>query len=158
MAINKINKYGLESKAVALKTDDKSFTEIARVLSIDSKHQISESSVQRFFASLESAKRDVVQKSDKLKSKLVEAEINTLQEALECIEDLRGICQEAKAAGDLRTAILAVDSIYKGLDILNKQLGKYQTTTNNQFNFTEVNIDSARERIISRLASLAPKK
>lgn len=157
MAINKLNKYGLEPRAQALKDNGNTLEEIAQALSLESKKQISLSSVYRFFASRESDKREVVQKSDKLKSKLVEAEINTLQEALECIEDLRGICQEAKAAGDLRTAILAVDSIYKGLDILNKQLGKYQTT-NNQFNFTEVNIDSARERIISRLASLAPKE
>lgn len=158
MAINKINKYGLESKAVALKKDDKSFTEIARILSLDSKRQISESSVQRFFASLDSDKREAVQKSDKLKTKLVEAEINTLQEALEAIEVLKDICQEAKLTGDLKTAILAVEGIYKGLDMINKLLNKYQTTTNNQFNFTEVNIDSARERIISRLASLAPKE
>lgn len=158
MAVNKLNKYGLESKAVALKKDGKSFTEIASELSLVSNKQISVSSVQRFFASRESDKLEAVQKSDKLKVKLVEAEINTLQEALECIEELKAICREAKLTGDLKTAILAVESIYKGLDMINKLLNKYQTTTNNQFNFTEVNIDSARERIISRLASLAPKE
>jgi len=35
---------------------------------------------------------------------------------------------KAKENGDFRTAIMANDKIFTGLDIVNKVLGKYQTT------------------------------
>ena len=58
-----------------------------------------------------------------------------------CIEDLQEICAAAKEAGDLKTAILAIDSIYKGLDMLNKILGKYQATSQHMFSNSDVQIN-----------------
>ncbi|MGB3908245.1 MAG: hypothetical protein WBL02_07425 [Methanomethylovorans sp.] len=150
MTRHKIIRLNLQSQASDLKAAGKSLREISRILSEESGKSISYPSVMRYFEAVDRARVEVVEKSDKLKSRLVEAEIDTINEAMQCIEDLRGICQEAKAAGDLRVAILAIDSIYKGLDMLNKMLGKYQSTTN-QFNYAEVNIDSARDRIMGKL-------
>jgi len=45
-----------------------------------------------------------------------------------CIRELRSICKAAKDEGDNRTAVMAVDKVYTGLDIINKVLGKYQNT------------------------------
>lgn len=128
MAINKITKLNLETRAVDLRGHDKSFTQISEILSQESKETITSSSVQRFFASRDQAKVEAVEKSDQLKAKIAEAEINTIEEAMACIRELRSICKAAKDEGDNRTAVMAIDKVYTGLDIINKVLGKYQTT------------------------------
>ena len=157
MAINKIVKQGVESRAVLLYEKYKSYDKVAKGLSEVLGEPITKSTVQRYFATRDQEKQRAVEKSDQLKAKIAEAEINTVQGCLKCIEDLQDICKDAKEAGDLKTAILAIDSIYKGLDMLNKVLGKYQTLQQNQFNFMEVNLDGARERIISRIAGIASR-
>jgi hypothetical protein len=96
--------------------------------------------VQRFFASREKDKQIAVAKSDKLKAKVAEAEINTIDEAMACIDELKGICKDAKEERDYRTAIQAIDKIFAGLDIINKVLGKYQTAPQNIFSNSDVNI------------------
>ena len=151
MTRHKIIRLNLQSQASDLKAAGKSLREISKILTYESGNSISYPSVMRYFEAVDRAKVEVVDKSDKLKTRLVEAEIDTINETMQCIKVLKGICQDAKAVGDLRTCILAIDSIYKGLDMLNKILGKYQAATNNQFNYAEVNIDSAREHIMSRL-------
>lgn len=157
MAEHKIVRYCLQSRASQLKAEKKSYRDIAKILSRESGHSVSNTSVQRYFEAMDQAKVEVVERSDRLKAKLVEAEFNTVAGCVTCIEDLQEICAAAKEAGDLKTAVLAIDSIYKGLDMLNKILGKYQTGPQNQFNFMEVNIDGARDRIISRITSLASR-
>ncbi|WP_406660901.1 hypothetical protein V7O66_13840 [Methanolobus sp. ZRKC3] len=157
MAINKITKYALESRAVELRSKDKSHAEIAQTLSSESKQDIATSSVQRFFASHEKAKVQAVEKSDKLKAKVAEAEINTIDEAMACIDELKDICKKAKKEGDYRTAVQAIEKVYTGLDIINKVLGKYQTTPQVQFNFQEVNIDATRDKVVSRINSIAAR-
>ena len=157
MAEHKIVRYCLQSRVSQLKAEGKSYREIATIITKESGHNVSNTSVQRYFEAMDQAKVEVVEKSYKLKAKLVEAELDTVDGCVACIKDLQDICAAAKESGDLKTAILAIDSIYKGLDMLNKILGKYQSSQNNQFNFTEVNINSARERIISRISGIASK-
>jgi hypothetical protein len=128
MAINKIIKLNLESRAIELRGEDKSFAIIAKMLSDESKEKINESSVQRFFAARDQAVVQAVEKSDKLKAKVAEAEINTIDEAMKTVEELREISKLAKDAGDYRTAAIALDKVYTGLDIVNKVLGKYKVT------------------------------
>lgn len=158
MNINKITKHGLESRAIELRSHDKSHAEIARVLSAESKQDIATSSVQRFFASQEQAKILAVEKNDNLKAKVVEAEINTITECLGCITELKAICEIAKNEGNTKDAIQAIDKIYTGLDMLNKVLGKYPTGGPQvQFNFQEVNVDATREKITRRIDSIAAR-
>lgn len=160
MAVNKIIKFNLESRTIELRGtigNERSFADIAKILSDESKEDISQSSVQRFFASREQAKVQAVEKSDKLKAKVAEAEINTIDEAMACVDELKDICDKAKKAGDYRTAIQAIDKIFAGLDIVNKVLGKYQTSPQNVFNFNEVNIDATRDKVISRINGIAAR-
>jgi len=79
-------------------------------------------------ASREREKQIAVEKSNKLKAKVAEAEINTLTEAMACIDELKKICKASQEEGDNRTAIQAIDKIYTGLDIVNKVLGKYKVS------------------------------
>ncbi|WP_407356784.1 hypothetical protein [Methanolobus sp. WCC5] len=128
MTKNKIVSLDLESRAVSLKAQNKTFREIAFILSEESKQKISHSSVKRYFDSCEQAKVQAVEKSDKLQAKVAEAEINTLAEAMACIDELKKICKASQEEGDNRTAIQAIDKIYTGLDIVNKVLGKYKVS------------------------------
>jgi gas vesicle protein len=155
--INKLVKLGVESRAVELRGQDKSHSVIAKILSKETKETITTSSVQRFFASREQAKTQAVEKSDKLKAKVAEAEINTIDEAMTCIEEFKDICKLAKEEGDLKTAIQALEKVYTGLDIINKVLGKYQTAPQMQFNLTEVNVGATREKITGRINSIAAR-
>lgn len=162
MAINKITKFNLESRAIELRGllgNGKSHAEIARILSEESNHKITTSSVQRFFASREQAVVQAAEKSDKLKAKVAEAEINTIDEAMACVDELKDICDKAKEAGDYRTAIQAIDKIFAGLDIVNKVLGKYQTDPLVQVNnyHQEVNIAAVRDKVTRRVNSIATK-
>jgi hypothetical protein len=150
MATNKITRFKLEPLAEELRARNKSYAEIAAELCKVSKQEISVSSVQRFFTSNEQAKIKAVEKSDKLQAKVAEAEINTLTEAMACVDKLKDICEAAMNDGDHRTAILAVKEIYTGLDIVNKVLGKYKTSplvqVNNQQN-NVVNIATVKEKM-----------
>ena len=141
MAEHKIVRYCLQSRVSQLKAEGKSYREIATIITKESGHNVSNTSVQRYFEATDRAKVEVVEKSDRLKAKLVEAEFNTVSGCVTCIEDLQKICAAAKESGDLRTAILAIDSIYKGLDMLNKILGKYQTTSQHMFSNSDVQIN-----------------
>lgn len=138
---NKIIAAGLESRAIDLFSSGKTLREIASILSTDSKTDISYSSVKRFFDTCETTKVIEIEKSDQLKATIVEAEINTVQWCTQCIEDLQAICKDAKEAGDRRTAILAIDKIYVGLDMLNKIWGKYQLAPQHTFNNSDVQIN-----------------
>jgi hypothetical protein len=113
--------------------------------------------VQRFFASKEQAKVQAVEKSDILKARVAEAEINTIDEAMACVDELKDICSLAKEEGDLKTAVQAIDKIFTGLDIVNKVLGKYQTSPQNVFNFNEVNIDATRDKVVGRINGIAAR-
>lgn len=128
MARNKIVSLDLESRAIELKSQGRTFRDIASVLSEESKHEISHSSVKRFFDANDRAMVRVVEKTDKLKARVAEAEINTIDEVMECIDELKKICKAAQKDGDNRTAVLAVDKIFTGLDIVNKVLGKYKVS------------------------------
>lgn len=141
MAEHKIVRYCLQSRVSQLRAEGKSYREIATIITKESGHNVSNTSVQRYFEATDQAKVEVVEKSDRLKAKLVEAEFNTVSGCVTCIEDLQKICAAAKESGDLRTAILAIDSIYKGLDMLNKILGKYQTTSQHMFSNSDVQIN-----------------
>lgn len=148
MAINKIIKYQLESRAAELRDDNQSHAEMSETLSKESKHKITASTVQRYFKTIDKDKVELVEKNDQLKAKVVEAEINTINECMGCIAELKDICEIAKKEGNTKDAIQAINKIYTGLDMLNKVLGKYQTAPAVQVNFNEVNIDDKREQLI----------
>lgn len=157
MGTNKIIQYCLETRAKELREENKSFGNIATILSDESGQSIARSSVHRYFQSIEKDKAQLIEKNDKLKAKVVEAEINTINECLNCIVELKAICEIAKKEGNTKDAIQAIDKIYTGLDMLNKVLGKYPTGPQVQFNFQEVNVDATREKITRRIDSIAAR-
>ena len=123
---NKIQVLNLSDKAVQLRAEGLSFRQISTELTKRAKQPITYHVVQKFFSKREHDAIEVVGKSDKLKTKIVEAEINTIQECMKCLADLQEVFDRAMDEGDLRAAILATGEKWKGIDIINKVLGKYQ--------------------------------
>ena len=123
---NKIQVLNLSDKAVQLRAEGLSFIQISTELTKRANQPITYHVVQKFFSKREHDAIEVVGKSDKLKTKIVEAEINTIQECMKCLADLQEVFDRAMDEGDLRAAILATGEKWKGIDIINKVLGKYQ--------------------------------
>ena len=134
MQKTQIEKLGLQNKAIELRAT-MSFREVAKGLSKHSGKNITYDMVRNFFTYRDRDAVEVAAKQDKLKAKLVEGEINTIQGCVDCIDELKDICKKCKEEGDYRGAIQAIDKIYPALDMLNKVLGKYQNLPAPNVNF-----------------------
>jgi len=95
MRINNIIKFDLESRAKDLKGEGKTLEAISQTLTEESQNQISISTVYRYFDSNEKALVQAIEKSDKLKTKVVDAEINTITKRVEIIDHFLEISDQA---------------------------------------------------------------
>jgi hypothetical protein len=123
MKINNIVKLNLETQAKDLRAGGKSHAAIAKVLSQENNITITKDSVQRYFLADTGAKAEVIERSDKLKKKMVDAEISTINQRLEVILSLIAIGAEARADGDRRGAVLALRAATDALHKLDERLG-----------------------------------
>jgi hypothetical protein len=82
-----------------------------------------------------------VEKSHKLQEKKAEAEINTVEKRQRFISKLEKIADEAFEKGDLKGAIDALKEATSALNSLDKLLGKYETTPQNVFANSDVQIN-----------------
>src|SRR5665647_1593056 len=123
MKINNIVKLNLETRAKDLRANGKSFAAIAKVLSHENKITITKDSVQRYFLADTDAKAQVIERSDKLKKKIVDAEISTINQRMDVILSLIEIGAEARFEGDRRGAVLALRAATDALHKLDERLG-----------------------------------
>ena len=123
MKINNIVKLNLETRAKDLRAGGRSFAAIAKVLSQETKITITKDSVQRYLLADTDAKAQVIERSDKLKKKMVDAEINTINQRMEVILSLIEIGAEARLEGDRRGAVLALRAATDALHKLDERLG-----------------------------------
>lgn len=160
MRINNIVKYDLETRAKALKGEGKTLEEISKILSAESKTKISVSTVYRYFEANEKAMIQAIEKSDKLKAKVADAEINTITKRVEIIDEFLTIAEQALSCGDFRAAVMALRGATEAQDSLDERLGKLKAPTNtnniNILNMQEA-VSSARELLASRISSIAAR-
>lgn len=152
MRINNIVKYDLETRAKALKGEGKTLEEISKILSAESKTKISVSTVYRYFEANEKAMIQAIEKSDKLKAKVADAEINTITKRVEIIDEFLTIAEQALSCGDFRAAVMALRGATEAQDSLDERLGKLKAPTNtNNINILNIQeaINGARERFIN---------
>jgi DNA-binding transcriptional MerR regulator len=123
MKINNIVKLNLETRAKDLRAGGMSHADIAKVLSLENKFTITKDSVQRYFLADTGAKAEVIERSDKLKKKIVEAEISTIKQRMDVILSLIEIGSEARLEGDRRGAVLALRAATDALHKLDERLG-----------------------------------
>jgi len=159
MRINNIIKYDLETRAKALKGEGKTLEEISKILSAESKTKISVSTVYRYFEANEKAMIQAIEKNDKLKAKVADAEINTITKRVEIIDEFLTIAEQALSCGDFRAAVMALRGATEAQDSLDERLGKLkgpQPTNINILNVQEA-VSSARELLASRISGIAAR-
>ena len=159
MRINNIIKYNLETRAKALKGEGKTLEEISKILSAESKTKISVSTVYRYFEANEKAMIQAIEKSNKLKAKVADAEINTITKRVEIIDEFLTIAEQALSCGDFRAAVMALRGATEAQDSLDERLGKLkgsQPTSINILNVQEA-VSSARELLASRISGIAAR-
>jgi IS30 family transposase len=159
MRINNIIKYNLETRAKALKGEGKTLEEISKILSAESKTKISVSTVYRYFEANEKSLIQAIEKNDKLKAKVADAEINTITKRVEIIDKFLTIAEQALSCGDYRAAVMALRGATEAQDSLDERLGKLkgsQPTSINILNVQEA-VSSARELLASRISGIAAR-
>lgn len=125
MKINKIIELNLETRIKELRERNTIEEEIASILSKESNTTITRSCVHRYLAGQVRENRELIEKSNRLKEKVIELELDTVQARHELIKELRELAKQAKDEGDLRTAISGLEKAISGLDSLDKRLGKF---------------------------------
>lgn len=147
MRINNIIKFDLETQAKELKGEGKTLEEISQTLTEESKTPISLSTVFRYFGSNEKALVQAIEKSDKLQAKVADAEINTITQRVEIIDQFLKISEQALKAGDFRAAVMALRGATEAQDSLDKRLGKLKAPTNtNNINILNIQEQTAHAR------------
>jgi hypothetical protein len=121
MRINHIVKYNLESSARELKSQDKTFEEIASILSKNSNQKITTSCVFRYFKSNEFAINQVIETKEKLQVKVTKAEILTIERRIKRLDFLADRIDESE---DLHEISYATKVYNELVDSLAKELGR----------------------------------
>jgi len=130
--------------------------DIACTLSEESGQQITKSTVFRYFESNDKIAAQLIEKNDKLKVKVIETEINTIEKRIEIINSLLKIAEQAQECGDLRAAVLALRAATEAQDSLDSRLGKLKAPSNtNNINILNIQeeINGARESFIRSITS-----
>jgi hypothetical protein len=158
MRTNLIVKCNLESRAKDLRGLGKTFPEIASILSEESKEDISQFTVYRYFKSNDCAVSQAIEKNDKLKIKVAETEINTINKRVEIIDTFLEIAGQAQDCGDFKAAIMALRGATEAQDSLDERLGKLKGSPSTNINILNVQeaVKSAREVLESRLSGISP--
>jgi len=123
MAINKIIKLNLEEEANKLKAQGLSDYKIAEELSKIAGVKITRSTVYRYFSSNHDPVVQHVKQREEIVTKAINGRIDAVQQLIAINSETLTILEEAKAAGDLKTALKAIERIEKQLELQAKLLG-----------------------------------
>jgi intein-encoded DNA endonuclease-like protein len=149
MRINTVIKLDLETRAKELKGLGKSFEDISKILSSESKQNVSKSSIFRYFNGNERAAAQAIEKSDKLKVKIAEAEISTIEQRLRVIKGLLDISESAEFDNIRVNAFKAAN---EALDSLDTRLGKLRP--NSQVTLNNITMNKVSELSDSELLEI----
>lgn len=123
---NNIVKFHLESRARELYSQEISLSDIASVLSSESKQNISKLTVFRYFETESKTKVAVIEKKAELQLAVTEAEISTIEDRQTVIKGLLTIAANSE---NEHNKILAFRTATEALDSLDKRLGKLTTNS-----------------------------
>ncbi len=126
MAINKIIKLNLEEQANKLKAQGLSDYKIAEELSKIAGVKITRSTVYRYFSSNHDPVVNRIKQREEIVTKAVNGRIDAVQQLIAINNETLRILEEAKASGDLKTALRAIERIEKQLELQAKLLGDIQ--------------------------------
>lgn len=124
MTLNKLIKLKLESRTDDLKAQGKTEREMAAILSSETNQKITKACVHRYLASQTEQHKELIQKKEELHTRVIEAELDTVQARHDIIKELRCLARKAEEEGDLKTAITGLNNAVAALESLDKRLGK----------------------------------
>lgn len=142
MRLNNIIKFNLETRTKELKDQGKTLDEISEILSVESKQKITKSTVFRYFEAKDREAVQVIEKQDKLKAKVVEAEISTIQGRLNVIDKLLEVFEKCETKHEFQIISKEIREHYDSLD---KRLGKISLGTGPTINLNNINLNNAKE-------------
>ena len=119
----KIQKWGLEKRAVALRAEERNNSDIARVLTAECGRVVSRMSVTRFFDTTHAAISESIVQREDLRAKKAETHLNVIQQLGDINRDTRSILRDAKKSRDHKTALLAIQRVEKQLELQARLLG-----------------------------------
>lgn len=153
---NVIIKYGLTKRAIELRDEELSFDKIAIELSNESGYTITDSSVQRYFASRERITKEAVSKSVELQTKLAEGEINALESRKEIIDGLLEIAKNK----DLKPIerVQAFKEANTAVDSYQKSMGKFAPDSVLNNNIILGSLEELTDTELEEIARDGPKK
>jgi predicted transcriptional regulator len=125
---NIISKLNLEPRISDMKRENLSERDIAQTLSKESNQTITRSAVHRYLSANVRLCQEVVEVNNKMKVKVAEAELDTIEARHELIDKIRDLGDKAESNGDLKTALYAVSQSLAALESLDKRLGKLTET------------------------------
>lgn len=136
MGISNIVKYNLETRAAALKSEKKSHQEIADTLSTESDQKITKSTVTRYFDANKTQTTQIIEKHEKLQSKIIDTEVETINRRLKSIDHL---WNRIEYSGDLHEIAYATKVYNEAIDSLAKELGKFPVGQNGGVTINNIN-------------------
>jgi len=134
MADSEIVKRNLETRIAEMKKECLSESDIAETLSKETNQKITKSSVHRYLSANVKLCQQAVAVNEKMKVKVLEAELDTIDARHELIRKIKELGEKAEEIGDLKTALYALDKAVNALDSLDKRLGKFSDKPDVQIN------------------------
>lgn len=120
----KILRWGLEKRAVTLRAEERSNSEIARMLTKECGRDISRMSVDRYFKGIPAAVGESLVKREELRAKEASIHLDVIGQLTHINTETLAILKEAKAARDHKTALLAIQRVERQLELQARLLGE----------------------------------
>jgi AcrR family transcriptional regulator len=121
---NKIKAWGLEKRAIKLKSEEQTNSDIARMLTKECGRDVSRMSVDRYFKSEKAAIGEAIVKREELRAKEASIHLDVVGQLTHINTETLSILKEAKAARDHKTALLAIQRVEKQLELQARLLGE----------------------------------
>ncbi|UZE92452.1 MAG: hypothetical protein IB616_01180 [Methanosarcinales archaeon] len=148
MTISKIVQFGLEDLALQLKEKGASSREIAQILSAESGKNINHTNVLNFFNRRTQDLREIAKKQVKLKSQIVQQEINVIDELRYINQKVKVAIEELEKDGSdpsRRAPLLAV--LQRQTEFISKRLGEVSDAP--QITILNQEFDKFQESVLS---------
>lgn len=119
----KILRWGLEKRAIALRAEERSNSEIARMLTQECGREISRMSVDRYFKGIPAAVGESLVKREELRAKEASIHLDVIGQLTHINTETLSILRIAKESGDLKTALQAIARVESQLHLQAQLLG-----------------------------------
>jgi hypothetical protein len=122
---NKIKAWGLEKRAINLKSQGMGDSEIARILSNECGREISRMSVSRFFDSERAAIGEALVKRQDLLERKAEQHLDVNEELFSLLQDIKQSIEESKLEGvSPESRAQLYNAATRNLELLSRRLGE----------------------------------